>query len=201
LGTQRGTCDQGNEQAQRSDDRDGQRPSSSRTSAPRIHGGTTIRQKTWVATPTSCENDQSSVCVAPDGPLAGLRPNRTDARNSQGLREELASGVAQPNDARNGSSAKKVLKNVRLAPGASSYLRQRPNPGRAPHRKKHVMSTMHDMDLTAFAPRGEDPTRRRDLQPRPGRWFPGRPPTPAPQPTATPPPPRGSTGAHHPVIQ
>jgi hypothetical protein len=73
LGTQRGPGDQGNEQAQRGDDCDGRLPSSSRTSTPKIHGGATVQDETWAAPPASCENDQSPVCVAADGLLAGLR--------------------------------------------------------------------------------------------------------------------------------
>jgi hypothetical protein len=73
LGTQGGPCDQGNEQAQRGDDCDGQLPSSSPTSVPKIHSGANVQHETWVPTPASCENDQSPVCVAADGLLAGLR--------------------------------------------------------------------------------------------------------------------------------
>lgn len=64
LRTQRGTCDQGNQQAQRGDDRDGQLPSSSRTRAPRIHSGTNVRHETVAVIPASCENGQSPLCKA-----------------------------------------------------------------------------------------------------------------------------------------
>jgi hypothetical protein len=81
-GTQRGPRDQCNEQAQRGDDRDGQLPSSSPTSAPKIHDGRTVHHETWTAAPVSCENDQSPLCDTTEGLLGGL--HRT-APNLAGL--------------------------------------------------------------------------------------------------------------------
>lgn len=60
-GSQRGPCDQRDEQTHRSSDCDGRMPSPGCANAPKPHRGTKIQAEAWTAISASCENGQSPV--------------------------------------------------------------------------------------------------------------------------------------------